>query len=119
MAMRIPLADAAQPPQPFIRAPYGSAVSPLAALQGALPLQQEAGGSAAIVSAEATPTPDQLVAESVPSQTGLVIAHGAEQPPVVSDVPLSSIANGGGQSGSRLDLTMELDDIMKDEHRRM
>ena len=114
MAMMIPLAGAAQPPQPLIRAPYGSAVSPLAALQGALPLQQEAGGSAAIVSAETAPTPDQLVAASVPSQTGLAIAHGAEQSPVVSDVPLSSIANGGGQSGSRLDLTMELDDIMKD-----
>ena len=112
--MMIPLAGAAQPPQPLIRAPYGSAVAPLAALQGALPLQQEAGGSAAIVSAETVPTPDQLVAASVPSQTGLVIAHGAEQPPVVSDVPLSSIADGDGQPGSRLDLSMELGDIVKD-----
>ena len=110
----IPLDGAAQP-LPLIRAPYGSAVAPLAALHhGVLPLQQEAGGSAAIVSAETVPTPEQLAAALVPSQTGLVIAHGAEKPPVVSDVPLSSIADGDGQSGSKLDLTMELGDIVKD-----
>ena len=58
----IPLDGAAQP-LPLIRAPYGSAVAPLAALHhGVLPLQQEAGGSAAIVSAETVPTPEQLAA---------------------------------------------------------
>ena len=114
MAMMVPLAGAAQP-HPLIRAPYGSAAAPSAAGHpGVLPLQQGTVGSAAIVSAEAVPTPEQLVAALVPSQTGLVIAHGAEKPPVVSDVPLSSIADGDGQSGSKLDLTMELDDIIKD-----
>ena len=114
MATMIPLAGAAQP-LPLIRAPYGSAAAPSAAGHpGALPLQQGIVGSAAIVSAEATPTPEQLVAAVAPSQMGLVIAHGAEQPPVVSDVPLSSIADGDGQSSSKLDLRMELGDIVKD-----
>jgi len=114
MAMMVPLAGAAQP-HPLIRAPYGSAAAPSAAGHpGVLPLQQETVGSAAIVSAEAVPTPKQLVTALAPSQAGPVIAHGAEQPPVVCDVPLSSFADGDGQSGSRLDLSMEIGDTVKD-----
>ena len=114
MAMMVPLVGAAQP-HPFIRAPYGSAVAPSAAGHpGVLPLQQGVVGSAAIVSAEAVPTPEQLVAAMAPSQAGPATAHGADQPPVVCDVPLSSFADGDGQSGSRLDLSMELGDIVKD-----
>ena len=79
-----------------------------------LPLQQGTVGSAAIVSAEAVPTPEQLVAAMAPGQSGPATALGADQPPVVCDVPLSSFADGDGQSGSRLDLSMELGDIVKD-----
>ena len=114
MAMVVPLAGAAQP-LPLTAAHYGSAAAPSAAGHaGVLPLQQGIVGSAAIVSAEAVPTPEQLVAAMAPGQSGPATALGADQPPVVCDVPLSSFADGDGQAGSRLDLSMELGDVVKD-----
>ena len=112
MAMVVPLAGAAQP-LPLTAAHYGSAAAPSAVGHpGALPLQQGTTGGAAIVAAAAVPA--QLVAATAPSQPGPATVLGAEQPPVVYDAPLSGIADGEGQSGSRLDLSMELGDIVKD-----
>ena len=58
----------------------------------------------------AASVPAQLVSVAGLSQPGLAVVHGAEQPPVVSDALLGSIAEGEGQSGSKLDLG----DIVKD-----
>ena len=111
MAAVVPLAGAAQP-LPVTAAPLGQAVVPsAAAYPGALPLQQGVIGGTAIVAAAATPT--QLVASAAPSQPGPATVLGAEQPPEVYGVPLGNIADGEGQSGSRLDLSIELGDIMK------